>query len=156
MSGETPVNFKKLQRRENWPAFLSDFLIERMREPFAWGAQDCCLFAADWVRLCLLADPAREFRGKYRTEKTGLKLLKEHGGVRGLVSKRFSRIPLNFAHRGDLVIWRNPELKGPAWARNTLGILDGRLALFPAPDGLHPVVRGELFKTAFAVGRRAR
>lgn len=148
-----PIDFRNLQRRPGWPDMLSVYLMERMDTPFAWGRHDCCLFAADWVRLVLGEDPAKGLRGKYRTRATGLALLKKHNGVRGLASVRFDRVPVNYAHRGDLVAFKDPDLRGPAWAVNSLGVLDGRLALFAGASGLTAVQRGKLLKTAWRVGR---
>jgi hypothetical protein len=52
-----------LRRVEDWPARLSRFIAERTHRPFAWGAQDCCLFAADGIALITGVDFAADLRG---------------------------------------------------------------------------------------------
>ena len=138
-------------RVEAWPGLLAGYLELHRSTGFEFGRFDCCLFAADWVKLCTGQDPAKGLRG-YKSEPGALKLLKEHGGVRGLADGVFPRVKLAFARRGDLVAYREPSLKGPAWACNALGILEGRYGWFATRDGLRPVPRESLLKTAWKVG----
>lgn len=110
------------------------------------------MFAADWVEQCLGVDPAEEWRGTYDSEASALKVLKKAKGVRGLADKTFTKCKLGFANRGDLVAYQDPALKGPAWARTALGILDGRYGLFATKNGVEPIERARLMKTAYRVG----
>lgn len=57
-----------LKRAEHWATReLHDFLIAREKTPFAWGTNDCALFAADAIQAMTGADIATDFRG-YSTE----------------------------------------------------------------------------------------
>jgi hypothetical protein len=150
----TNNGYKKTEedRPENWSSLLAVYLDARRATSFEWGSQDCCLFAADWVKECLGIDPAEQWRGQYNTEAGALKILKLGNGIRGLANATFTRCKVGFAHRGDLVAFQDPSLKGPAWATTSLGILDGRYGLFAGPEGVQAVPRNELMKTAWRVG----
>lgn len=118
------------RRFEDWPARLGKFLVEHRSKPFAWGANDCCLFACNGIRAIIGLDPAAgKFRGQYRGAAGAVRLLKKEGGVEA-IAERVCR-ELGFmewpavaqARRGDLVLRETPD--GPA-----LGVCDGHLAVF--------------------------
>ena len=84
--------------------------------PFAWGSNDCALFAADAILANTGTDIADDFRGKYTTQLGALKTIREvTGGTtiadaaaycankHGLVEHTH---PL-MAKRGDLVVIDN-------------------------------------------------
>lgn len=54
-------------RHHDWPRLLAEFVESRRSVPFAWGSNDCCLFAGDWFRTACGVDFARSFRGRYST-----------------------------------------------------------------------------------------
>jgi hypothetical protein len=101
----------KLQRVETWPSVLSCFVAQRTHVPFAWGAQDCCLFAADGVAAITGTDLAADLRG-YSTalgaarraraagagpdDPFGVHLWPERAGL--------PEIPPALAGRGDIVL----------------------------------------------------
>ena len=58
-------------RRADWPERLAEFIEARRLEPFAWGKNDCALFAADAVNLLIGVDYAESLRG-YTTERGAL------------------------------------------------------------------------------------
>lgn len=142
-------------RPDDWPVRLGTYLESRRDQPFQWAKLDCCMLAADWVRQCLGIDPAKGLRSKYRSEAGAMKLLKAGKGVRGLADTQFDRVKLAYAQRGDLVAYKDPGLKGPAWATTVLGILEGTVAYVATKDGLKPVKRSELMKTCWRVGLRS-
>ena len=150
---DTAQQLKSAERPENWAEALGVYLDSHRDMPFDWGKQDCCLFAADWVEICLGIDPAESWRGEYQTEAGALKILKKEKGVRGLAGKQFKSCNLAFARRGDLVAYNDPALSGPAIATTGLGILDGRYGLFASKDGVTPISRNKLLKTAWRVGK---
>jgi hypothetical protein len=89
------------------------FLREREMMPFAWGTNDCCIFAADAILANTGVDIADDFRGKYSTQLGAFKTIREvTGGIspadaaahcaakHGLIELKH---PLN-AKRGDLVL----------------------------------------------------
>ena len=55
-----------------WRQQLDALIASRMAAPFAWGAHDCCLFAADAVLAQTGEDPAAEFRGTYASAAEAL------------------------------------------------------------------------------------
>lgn len=99
---------RPLTRLEGWPMKLSLFLRERRSMPFAWGRNDCLIFAADGVLAITGFDPAAAWRG-YASEEEAQALLKEHGGVAGLIHKglgcRYHRERLK-ARRGDVAMMK--------------------------------------------------
>lgn len=131
-----------LIKREHWlTQEFHDFLVARRRVPFAWGTNDCALFAADAIEAITGVDIAEEFRGRYTNELGALRAVREIcGGVdfcdataycaakHGLAEYEY---PL-MAKRGDLVVVRNGdgvEITG------VVG-LDGRYVLSPGDVGL--------------------
>lgn len=111
-----------LQRHQHWATrSFHEFLRGRRAAPFAWGTNDCALFAADAIQAFTGVDIAAEFRGvdgkpAYTDEASAMALIaKVTGGStiedaaawcaekHGLVE--WSN-PL-FAQRGDLVLVEN-------------------------------------------------
>lgn len=60
---------------------LTAHLHEARRTAFAWGARDCSLFVAEWVRSQRGADPAAVWRGHYRTELGAARKVTRAGGL---------------------------------------------------------------------------
>jgi hypothetical protein len=131
----------QLRRTEHWATReYHQFLVGRAKTPFAWGANDCALFAADGILAMTGVDIAAEFRGKYDSEATALAAIQEVCGgatvadaaahcasVHGLVEWTY---PL-MARRGDLVVLVNGD-------RLISGLvhLNGRHAVTPGDHGL--------------------
>lgn len=66
---------------------LIEFLHSRAGRPFAYGADDCSLFLADWWRRVHRVDPAAELRGRYRDEASKDARLREERGLQRLVAR---------------------------------------------------------------------
>ena len=144
-----------LVRRADWPERLAHFLDGRGNMPFAWGLNDCALFAADCVWELTGVDPAHDLRGSYGSREEAAAVLARHGGLPALVVQRLPAYlsPLQ-CHRGDVVCVQAPpdEPELAADCRWTLGIVAGngywaapgvrRIAYRPMAEVLH----------AFAVG----
>lgn len=64
---------------------LADFLATGAKTPFVWGSEDCCLFACDWVLSQRAVDPARRYRGSYRTERGAYRVIRRAGGFLAMV-----------------------------------------------------------------------
>ena len=100
-------------RLDNWPSLLAEFLRQRETAAFQYGFRDCSLFAADAV-LCMTGiDPARDLRGRYKTELGAARLLKLHGGLPGIMEKiaqdqGMAEIHPKSAQRGDVVLIGSP------------------------------------------------
>ena len=76
--------------------------------PFEWGRWDCCLFAADLVRLMTGWDPAEVLRGMYRTEVGAMRLAEGRGGMRCMVTGLLDIEPKEpmLLRRGDVALLR--------------------------------------------------
>ncbi len=65
---------------------LAAFLRAGGARPFAWGVQDCCLWAADWVRLATGRDPAAGWRDHYRSALGAARIVARRGGFEAHVA----------------------------------------------------------------------
>jgi hypothetical protein len=94
-----------MRRHNNWPTLLAAFIEERRHSPFAWGSNDCCLFAADWIRRACGVDFAEDLRGTYASALSAARVLRKNRGVIGLAAHRarLESKPLDLVQRGDLV-----------------------------------------------------
>lgn len=117
-------------RREDWPEQLDAFIRARASTPFGWGAHDCAMFAADWVRVCCDVDPASPWRGQYTTAAQATTLQRHAGGLEAMITSVLGEpIASAFAQRGDVVL-EHAGL-GP-----TAGVSLGFAAAFVSFDGL--------------------
>ncbi len=114
-------------RFENWPELLAAFIEARRHTPFKWGESDCCLFAADALLAMTGVDVAAHNRGKYDTARGALALIKEAGGVSGLVA--LEPVDRKLASRGDIVMVDTAQ-------GDALGVLLGRTVAAQGADGL--------------------
>jgi len=115
-----PTTPLALVRLAHWPEQLAALLFARLSMPFAWGANDCCLFAADAVQATTGADPAAHLRGSYSTAPQAARVLATHGGVRAIATQALGQPLPNpaLAQRGDVVCV-------PLDGRDTLGVVAG-------------------------------
>jgi hypothetical protein len=114
-----------LTRKLHWATRgFHEFLLARRNMPFAWGTNDCALFAADAVLAITDTDIAEDFRGKYSDQAGAFAVIQSIAGgttvadaaaycaqKHGLVewaSPNGAPLPL-FAQRGDLVVMANGE-----------------------------------------------
>ncbi|USD68141.1 hypothetical protein [Vibrio sp. SCSIO 43136] len=106
-------------RKDNWQHLLADVLASAQLRPFAWGENDCCLFASDCAMAITGIDPAANYRDRYTTEIGAKRVLhKEHGSIEAAFDACFDRVEPNFAKRGDLVLFEGALGKtvGVIWA----------------------------------------
>jgi hypothetical protein len=127
-----------INRHQNWVALLYAFIEQRKSMGFAWGQNDCCMFAADAVLAMTGVDYAANFRGKYTTKVGAARALRRYGAgtiqatLTELLGAPVSRLNLR---RGDVVL-------GSLNGQPTAGILlqhpvapsDDTLAHFNASD----------------------
>jgi hypothetical protein len=108
-----------LPKNEHWlTRSFNQFLIANAKTPFAWGTNDCCMFAANAILANTGIDIATDFRGKYSDEASAFALIATVTGVtnptvadaaahcaaeHGLVEYKHSLM----AKRGDLVVISN-------------------------------------------------
>lgn len=108
---------------------LDGFLRSRLAVPFAWGSQDCCMFAADAVAVQTGRDPAADARRAYTTARTGAMLLQQLGGLEAVGARAGPAIgPLN-AGAGDIGLVHYND-------RRTLAVCMGPAWLAPGARGL--------------------
>ena len=66
-----------MKRVEQWEDKLVEFFKERLKTPFKWGENDCCLFMADSIESITRVDIGEWFRDKYRDRTGAFRLLKQ-------------------------------------------------------------------------------
>jgi hypothetical protein len=114
-------------RLRTWQSNLQALVAERENAPFAWGKNDCGLFAADAVLAVTGSDPAADLRGTYDTEQEAQALIAD--GMIALGDRRFGdRIRTTLAQVGDIGLVGTPD--GPAFA-----VWGGSQWLAPARGG---------------------
>lgn len=110
---------------------LRELLRLRQFQPFQWGVQDCCLFAADAVQVQIGVDPAEPLRGRYATELQAARLLHAAGGVEG-IARQVLGDPLPaplLACQGDVVMVADA-------GRDVLAVCVGDCLRLPSAHGL--------------------
>jgi hypothetical protein len=118
-----------IARHPDWQLRLQAFVQSRLAAPFAWGAQDCCLFVCDAIEAITGHDPAADLRG-YSTERAALRILRAQGGVRGLADARAGApVPVLAAQVGDVGLL-------PLDGRDTLALCGGAHWLAPGALGI--------------------
>ena len=127
----------------NWEAALSDYIATKRHEPFEYGLNDCCLFAAGAVEAITGEDPMSEFRGKYDSLKTSIKAIKEIGAgtLEATMDGKFPEVTISHAQRGDL-----------AFFDDSVGVVMGGFAYFVSDDGLERINRS-LWNKCWGVDR---
>jgi len=137
-------------RISNWPSALVNHIDANRKRPFEWGAHDCMLWAASCVEAITGFDPASDLRGTYQTALAAYRIIEDRGGFDQLVESLLPgdegiRTHRNLAMRGDLVT--TTDEKG----RKALGVCDTHHGIFPGPNGLTFVKRGNLSSLAWRV-----
>lgn len=103
--GDPGASTGQSRRLPDWPERLAAYIDARRRQPFAWGQQDCALFAADAVLAITGRDLARPWRGRYRSAAGAARILREQGGLHGMADDALPRLPhVGQAQRGDLLL----------------------------------------------------
>jgi len=122
-----------MKRFDDWPDRLAEFMKREQNRPFAWGESDCALFVCDCILALTGEDLAKDFRGRYTTQRGAYRVLKRIGKVSSLeelATKNLGPpIQVSYAQRGDVV--SIPTSLGTA-----LGIIVGIGAMFKSPSGL--------------------
>lgn len=114
---------------EAWHAALDEYVQARQAVPFAWGANDCCTFAADWVMLARGSDPMADLRG-VRSQRDAARILKAEGGLLAAVTARMGApIPGRMAQVGDVVLLDHA-------GRQHMGVCMGEVVAVPSEQGL--------------------
>lgn len=114
-------------RKPDWPEVMAALIEDRRKAAFSWGEHDCALWAADMVLALTGDDLAAEYRGTYDDERGALQIIRDAGGMRGLVNLPEKHPGL--AQRGDVVL-------AVVESRETFGIADVGGWWAPGANGL--------------------
>lgn len=120
---------------------LSAFIQSRLNTAFEWGTHDCCLFAADAVKLQTGADLASEYRGHYRSALGANRALRKHGhlSLTSVLNEKLGNpIPRLNAMRGDIVLMNvdGQEVVG-VYFRQVFVPGENGLVLLPINEAIH-------------------
>lgn len=136
MTISPPAPCASYKRLHNWQQRYEAFVIERLAAPFAWGRNDCCLFAADGVQAITGVDPAPHLRA-HTNARGALLALRGYGGIANLASACLGPAsPAVQACVGDVVLL-------PMGKRLALGICNGSTAMGPSAHGLAHVAMAD-------------
>lgn len=128
-------------RRKDWAARFDAEYARLRLQPFEWGTVDCCLVPCNLILAMTGTDPAKPFRGKYKSERGAVGRLRRFAGrysrLNTLIAKTAEKITVelgvpeinpNFAQRGDVVL-----------LDEALGVvsLDGRNVITCTTKGVH-------------------
>jgi hypothetical protein len=118
-----------MARLHDWQTRFAEFARGRRDLPFAWGSNDCCLFAADCVEAMTGEDPAKDLRG-YSTALQAARIVRAHGGMASFASSRLGpQVSPLMANVGDVVL---VDMNG----RDALGVCNGTSVIGPGPLGM--------------------
>lgn len=108
-----------VERLQNWPILLSNYLKERKTMPFDWGVNDCLSFVSGAVAAVTGYNFQDEYL-PYNTEELAAGMLDEYGGVEGIICENLGHRGTDkvlMAGRGDVVLYKAPE-------GDTAGVVD--------------------------------
>ncbi|WP_337267053.1 DUF6950 family protein [Oryzifoliimicrobium ureilyticus] len=122
----------RIVRINGWYERLHDYVERVRRQPFQYGTHDCGLFTAGAIEAMTGFDPAQGLRGRYKTFKGGLKLLKKLGwsSHADMAATLFSEeVHPSHAQLGDIAAIEVDGDTGIA-----LGVVSGAHILVVQPD----------------------
>lgn len=97
-------------RRADWIDALWVEIDRASAQPFEWGRQDCCLFAARCVDAMTGSEWVRELQAEYTDKRGALRFLATEGGIEAGVVARFGEpVPWWRVGRGDLCLVDTPD-----------------------------------------------
>lgn len=120
-----------MMRLQDWEPQLVAYLRDSVLRPFKDGEHDCALFSAGGVLAMTGRDYAAPYRGRYTTQRGGIRILRRDGfrDHIALAAAQFSERPVAFARPGDLAVVK-------ADAGDALGIVQGEGIYLLAREGL--------------------
>lgn len=114
---------------EGWRQRLHALFDSRLRAPFAWGSNDCVLFAADAVKAQTSKDHASAHRGTYADAAGAARVLAALGGLEALGALAGPAIPPLAAALGDVGLAAHE-------GRELLAVSTGQHWVAPSARGL--------------------
>jgi hypothetical protein len=116
-------------RLPDWERRLFALIEANKSRPFVWGEFDC----AQWGSMCLEAVTGRVSelnKRKRKTEKAALKMLKERGGLMGILTAELGEaVNPKMTKRGDICLLQNGE-------RHSVGVCVGTHSVCTDNNGL--------------------
>ncbi len=126
-----------LQRLHDWPLRLEAFVQQRAYQPFAWGVQDCALFAADAVQALTGVDVAPPHLRCHRHARAALRSMRAHGGLQAIAQAALGTpIAPALATVGDVLLVNSNNLAFAHPGRPMLALCNGGTALATGQRGL--------------------
>lgn len=116
-------------RLPDWPARLGAVVQQRLRQPLAWGGNDCVSFPSDCVLAMTGVDVLAALRLPRSTARQAQQQWRAVGRTLALQRAGLQRVDPRLAQRGDLVLLRQQP-------RRVLAVCLGEDAVSPGPQGL--------------------
>lgn len=109
-----------MSRREGWEHQLADFVVSARSRVFQYGSFDCCSMPCAAALEIVGVDPLAPFRGRYKSERGAVRIIRGAGGFVQLIEKIMSdvsapEIAVNFARRGDILLVTDTEIVEPGF-----------------------------------------
>ena len=82
---------------------LATYIADHLGKPFAWGENDCILFAIGWLE----SATGRDYLGIYKpwtSAREAIRKVDDAGGLQALFNTNLARINPNFAIDGDIAL----------------------------------------------------
>lgn len=82
---------------------LSDYITDHLGIPFAWGSNDCVLFAIGWLEHATGRDYLSPYK-PWASAKEAIRKVDEAGGLESLFDAELHRINPHMAIDGDIAL----------------------------------------------------
>ena len=82
---------------------LPDYITAHLDKPFAWGENDCVLFAIGWLEIATGRDYLSQYK-PWASAKEAIRKVEEAGGLEGLFDAELQRINPHMAIDGDIAL----------------------------------------------------
>ncbi len=103
-----------MQKFFDWEVRLDKYIHECANKDYSWGEHDCVLFAAGCIYAMTGIDLGKPFRGKYKTKRGAIGILKRRfgGGLEILCEKmaqkhKWLEVRTTMAQRGSVVLFED-------------------------------------------------
>jgi hypothetical protein len=116
-------------RKENWEYLLAEYVRQSQELEFAWGTNNCALWASRWVDTATDSGYAADWEGQYDSAEAAQAFMESRGfaNPEAIADEHLATRPsVAYARRGDLVL--HPD--------GALGICNGRASVFLIAHGV--------------------
>jgi hypothetical protein len=92
-------------RHEDWGKRLRETVEQWRAEPFVWGQNDCCMFAARCVDAITGSEWVADLQSCYTDEASARAYIAAEGSIKDSVTRRLGEpVPRLMARRGDVCL----------------------------------------------------